>query len=56
MRKIREVGNGKVTDQKAIAMLEGYIRAGESARDRFTSTAKPTEAELEQWISAHRFP
>lgn len=54
MRKILAVANARVGDQKAIATLDAYLRAGENARDRFATTSKPTASELEQWISAHR--
>jgi len=54
IRKALVVANARMGDQKAIATLDGFLRAGENARDRFATTAKPTASELDRWISAHR--
>jgi hypothetical protein len=54
MRKTLAVGNARMGDQQAIGMLNGLLSTVEGARDRFANTSKPTAAELEQWIIAHR--
>lgn len=54
LRKIVAFAKVRAAEQKGIDMLDALLRRLEADRDRFTSTAKPTSAELTKWIELFR--
>ena len=54
LRKIVAFAKTRAVEPKGIDMLDRLLRGLEADRDRFTSSAKPTPAELTGWIKLYR--